>query len=98
MPFEKGQSGNETGRPKGSQNKETKQLREFLAHVLDDNRDKFKKELNKLKGRDYINAISNLMEYCTPKLQRSEIKQEIVESTTEIFKIGKQKIKFVGSN
>ncbi len=78
MPFKEGQSGNENGRPKGSANKETKQLREFLANVLDNNRDKFEDELNKLEGKDYINAVSNLMEYCTPKLQRSEI--EIKES------------------
>ena len=45
--------------------------------VIDDNRDKFEKELNSLEGRDYINAISNLMEYCTPKLQRSEVIAEI---------------------
>lgn len=74
MPFEKGHNHGK-GRPKGAANKETKQLREFLAEVADKNQAKFNQELNKLEGRDYINAYLTMLEYCTPKLQRAEIQQ-----------------------
>lgn len=97
MPFTKGHT-LATGRPKGSANSETKQLRKYLALVIEDNKDKFLKELNKLEGRDYVNAFQNLLEYCTPKMQRTELRGEVRTTTTEIFKIGDQEIEFTSSN
>jgi len=73
MPFKKGESGNKSGRPKNAQNKETKKLREFLVMLAEDNEAKFKKELLKLTGSQFTQTYLSLLEYCTPKLNRTDI-------------------------
>ena len=75
MPFQKGHkiNGNPNGRPKGSENKETKELREKLALLLDDMYPKFLNEMAKLEGIQFINSFSNFLEYCTPKLNRTDL-------------------------
>jgi hypothetical protein len=51
MPFEKGK--NKTGgRKKGLPNKKTAILDTFAQSVVDGGMEKFKKELNKLEGKD----------------------------------------------
>jgi hypothetical protein len=40
---------------------------------MNDQHRKIKTELKKLEGKDYINAITTLMEFVIPKLNRSEI-------------------------
>ena len=80
MKFEKGKSGNVSGRPKGAENKETKKLRQFLGDLLEDNQDKFNEELLKLSGFQFIQAFSGLLEYCTPKLNRTDMK---IQDTTK---------------
>lgn len=71
MPFEEGNSLGK-GRPKGAENKEKKQLREFINNILEEDQAKFKEELSKLTGIYYINTILALMEYSVPKLARVE--------------------------
>jgi len=81
MPFEKGR--NKTGgRKKGVENKDKKQIREFISMYLNEHTERLEQELNKLSGKDYINAITGLLEYSIPKLNRTEIKDE---STKEII-------------
>lgn len=75
MPFEKGRD-KTGGRKKGSQNKVTKQRREFISKLLDDQEDGIKEALAKLKKdspKDYLNIIATLMEYDTAKLSRVEL-------------------------
>jgi len=95
MPkYKKGETGNPNGRPKGSENKERKQLREFLGYVIDNNRDKFEAELMKLKGMPFLMIWKDLLEYCTPKLQRTELKSDnesIKKIEVEIFKSNESK-------
>ena len=38
MPFKKGESGNPVGRPKGSLNKTTQELREQITQAIDTNK------------------------------------------------------------
>jgi hypothetical protein len=76
MPFKKGVVTNPQGRRKGSENKEKKALREAILLIVDENRDKFIKELNKLEGVAYIKTITDLLEYCTPKLNRTDLSNE----------------------
>lgn len=88
--FQKG----EGGRPKGAQNKETKKLREFLSDVLHNHQQKFEEALLSLDDKDFIKAYTDLLEYSTPKLQRTEHSGEITTSTTAVFKLGGQEIPF----
>jgi hypothetical protein len=84
MPFEKGK--NKTGgRKKGLPNKKTAILDTFAQSVVDGGMEKFKKELNKLEGKDFVNAYLSLFEYVKPKLSRMEMKAEV---EAKIKKVG----------
>ena len=68
MPFTKGNSGNPLGRPKGSLNQSTKEVRELLSSSIDSS--KIIDMLNRIEEpTDYINAISKLLPYCVPKVK-----------------------------
>lgn len=76
MPFQKGQSGNPTGRKKGSVNKVNKNRKEFISHILDLNTDGLTEALEQLKETyplAYINALLKLLEYDTPKLSKIQV-------------------------
>jgi hypothetical protein len=73
MKYEPGQSGNPSGRPKGSGNKATTKIREQLAALLDGGHGKLKTELGKLEGRDYVSAYTNLLPYVVPRLQNTSL-------------------------
>jgi hypothetical protein len=70
--FKKGVSANPAGRAKGSVTKKTAIVQSFTDTMLSGGADKFKRELMKLKGRDYVNAFMTLLEYSLPKKQRME--------------------------
>jgi hypothetical protein len=61
------------GRKKGSTNKVDSATREFLKNIVENNQDKIKKELEKLDGKPYLDAVLSLMEYVQPKLNRTEL-------------------------
>ena len=75
------------GREEGSKNERTKQWEAFSEYCLTGGLKKFKEELAKLNGKDYITAFNNLLEYHAPKLARSEninsgeIKVKVIERT-----------------
>jgi hypothetical protein len=80
MPFIRGLSGNVNGRPLGTPNKMTQEHREFIQSIIDNQKDKILIELEQLKGKDYIQAITTLLEFVIPKLSRTELKTEIQEA------------------
>jgi len=76
MPFKKGDENiNKKGRGSGTPNKVTNNMREFIASILEDDRERFKQLLAKLEGKDYVKAYLELIQYTTPKLRMSEIKE-----------------------
>ncbi len=74
MAFEKGVSGNPNGRPAGSTNKSTQAIREIVHGIVDNQISKIETELNSLSGKEYISAITGLMEFVLPKLSRTDLK------------------------
>lgn len=48
MPFEKGNSGNKAGKPKGTVNKTTSSLRTWISEFINDNRSRIKEDWEKL--------------------------------------------------
>lgn len=91
MAFKKGVSGNKKGRPVGAINKTTGLQREFIQKLLDRQQDKIIIELEGLSGKEYFTAVTCLLEFILPKLQRSEVKNEIFssEKQTTIIWAGK---------
>lgn len=69
--FAKGNEGG--GRPNGSKNKATGELREFINGFINDNKDKVQNDFNSLEPKERIDTLIKLMEYSLPKLQRTEL-------------------------
>lgn len=57
---------------KGIPNKKTKQWLIFSSYMLEGGLKKFQKELNALEGKEFVYAMTNLMEFFQPKLGRLE--------------------------
>lgn len=72
MPAQKGHK-KAGGRKPGSKNKNTLLLETFAQTIVEGGMEKFQREINKLSGKDYINAYMALFEYVKPKLARTEL-------------------------
>lgn len=76
MAFEKGISGNPQGRPKGTTNKTTAQLREMVTGFLEDNFEQVKADFNLLTPKNRVKLYCDLLQYGLPKLQAVQIETE----------------------
>lgn len=87
MPFEKGQSGNKAGKPKGTISQKTKFWNEVKEWFMGEGAEKYIKEMKTLKGRQYTEAYSSALEYFQPKLSRVENKVEAEKTITIVRKV-----------
>ncbi len=74
--FQPGQSGNPSGRKKGTLNKNTKQIREAYQKLTEDNLDNMNLWLMQTASEDPAKAMDlmlRLSEYIIPKLARQEL-------------------------
>lgn len=78
MGQKKGQTGNPNGRPKGSPNRVTGTVKEWIASIIDGNREQFEDDLKKLDAGERVRVISNLLPFVVPKLQSASA-QELLE-------------------
>ena len=69
MAFKKGISGNPDGRPIGSANKTSLQLREAITDFLETNFEKIRTDFEDLKPKDRAKLYCDLLQYGLPKLQ-----------------------------
>lgn len=74
--FEKGQSGNPSGRTKGSQNKTTKAIKEFIMQLLCDNMEQITEDLKSLDPKERLQIIVGLLPYVLPKT-KVEVRNEL---------------------
>ena len=74
MPQPKGKTGNPNGRPKGSPNKTTQSVREWL---IDDNREQIRKDLAALEPKERLQVLEKFMQYTVPKMQSVEARVDI---------------------
>jgi hypothetical protein len=76
MPFKKGDKRiNRQGRPKGSENKTAKEIREAYTKLISENLNNMSKWLRKIGKDDPVKAMDiliKLSEYTVPKLTRAE--------------------------
>lgn len=77
MPFEKGKSGNEAGRPKGSANRINQQLRDTITDFLEGNFQRIIDDFEELTPKDRVKLYCDLLQYGLPKLQAMQMESEI---------------------
>ena len=82
MAFKKGESGNSKGREKGVPNKKIAFISAFCEHVTEGGGQKFKDELNKLNGKDYVNAFIELSKFSVNKNGSIQANKYIIEALT----------------
>lgn len=74
--FKPGKSGNPNGRPKGSKNIKTEQIRTAYQKLTEDNLDNMTQWLNEIAAENPEKAMQlmiNLSEFVIPKLARTEV-------------------------
>lgn len=76
MGFETGNTHGK-GRPKGSPDKKTKELRGWINDFIHENKDKIQSNFDLLEPSEKINAMIKLLEFTTPKLQRTQLSGDI---------------------
>jgi len=70
--FQKG----EGGRPKGTPNKITTELREWICNFIDSNKDQLQNDWEALEPKDRIVMFEKLLKYALPTLQAVQLETE----------------------
>ena len=74
-----------TGRPKGSVNKSSNEIRETFQLLLENNLEKLQEDLNELEPKDRIKLLLSLSNYILPKLRSIDLQSDIEETITIDF-------------
>lgn len=72
------------GRTKGTPNRISGTVKEWIQKVIDGNRQQFEKDLGELEPGERVRVISHLLQYVTPKMQST--------SPEELFEAEYQKL------
>ena len=68
------------GRQKNTPNKTTKELRDKISSIINNNIDKVQKDLDKLEPKDRLNILLQLVKYVTPQLKAMEVETTIQDN------------------
>ena len=73
MGLKKGMTNNPTGRPVGSKNKVSIELRENITEFLSENFNKVKEDFKKLSPKDRLTFYKDLLKFSVPQLQNTNL-------------------------
>lgn len=68
----------------GDQNAKTVQWRKFVSYALNGGLTRFQNELNKLQGKDYVQAYINILEFHMPRLSRVDNQMTVEDKRLEV--------------
>lgn len=77
MRYEKGQSGNPAGRPKGAKNKAGAELRLKIGDFLTDNFERLEADFHEMQPQDRLRMFAMLLPYCLGKKQELSIEGQL---------------------
>ena len=69
-----------TGRPKGSVNKSSNEIRETFQLLLSNNLEKIQDDLNELEAKDRIKLLLDLASFIIPKMKSVDLKADKTET------------------
>ena len=64
---------NKAGRPKGSKNKATNEIRQKFQELIESNYDQLEKDLKTLRASERVKAIIDLAKFILPTLKATEV-------------------------
>jgi len=86
MPFKKGQSGNPTGKRKGTRSRTTIQLQQALLRLLDDHLETLSEDFKSMKAKDRASLLITLAKHVTPPaLNPDRLTEEQLEQIVEFL-------------
>lgn len=81
MAFKKGKSGNANGRPTGSANKATGDLRQWISTFIEGNKEQITADWQTLEPKDRIVQFERLLKYAVPTLQATTLNTDFDKLT-----------------
>lgn len=79
MGLKKGNTNNPNGRPKGSPNKLTTEMRQLFQLMVEENIELIKQDIKELTPKDRISAFLKISEFVLPKLKTVELNGKFSE-------------------
>jgi hypothetical protein len=73
MGLPSGRTNNPNGRPTGTVNKNSKEIREIISSILSQNIVRIQDDIDSLEPKDRLTFIEKLFQYAVPKLQSTSI-------------------------
>ena len=75
------------GRAKGTRNKLTSSIKEWIEKMLDEERENYLEHLNKLESKEYVKAYNTLLGYIIPRQQAISIDAQVEAELKQVLNL-----------
>jgi hypothetical protein len=79
MGLPKGTTNNKNGRPKGTPNRSTKELKQFVFNLLEQNQETIERDFNEATPSKRLQYFIQLLGYVLPKPQSYDVRAEFYQ-------------------